>query len=536
MISLEPGLLVGQVVRGVRVVRSQQASLGVSDWSSVWENELESLDGALERLVARLGIPPQTEAQVICEAPDSMTEFQSISARQSEAITAARLAVAERMSMSVDSPCIAVHPLARAKGEDGRPMTQVIVTAIEETTLEHIYRWVERAGLCCGGCVPASAVMLERVAARLKADSSRDCLHVLHVGRCRSVVGSGSENGIQLLRTFEVGVAHLVEAVVRASQLAESGKATPLNFEKAQAILFESGLPTPEAEFGEGCGLEARTVLPLLQPVLQRISVEVKQSFRRVARSRRLSEIPITLTGPGALIERLGQCLSNMVDMEVHAAATRSEVVSAEETWVASSRSSLVLRTTRHEAERAGSQLRRAAIAGAIATSMLVGGQALLQTQTMGQLHAAIDAQSSTLAEVRAFRSLCEQASSTSQSIETARSIVADFVGEQPDWSAAITEVALAARDRVILTDLRADIESGRSAMLLSGTADASEKAEESPLSDFLESLRSSPFVEDVEVVSRRLIEIDDQALYQFRVNVELIGMRDSLVHGEVFP
>lgn len=531
LISLEPGMLVGRVLRGVRVVRTHHSTFGVADWASLWEQDLQSLDETLQRMVTRLGVAPGSHACVIFEAPGAVVEYQSIATGAREAVAAARQGVAERLGIAPDSPCIGVRKLTRAKDGEGRAVTQLLAAGVHEAELLKVYRWVGRAGLQCSGAVPTSAALLDGLATRLLSSKDPTPTYVFHIDRCRSALGSGNAQGITMLRAFDVGLVHMVEAVIRAASSSESGPAKAMSFDRAQAILLETGLPRNSASFESQSGLSVRAVMPTLQPVLQRFSVELKQSLRRVLRDNQFRGVRVLMSGPGAGIPGIDLALGESLEIDLIPAADGNTSRSIAETWADSSTNDLVLRTLAHEVERRNGMLRRAAMAGALLAAAFVGGEALLQTHRLRRVEREIASRAVQVEQVRQLRDLCERARTLEGSISTARDIIGTFVGDQPDWSTSLHEVALAARGLVSLTEIRAEAERNGAFLTIAGLAPASEA--DSPLNSFLEQLRSSALVEDVEVASRRLIEMDEENLHQFRLKVRLVCTPEQQIHEE---
>lgn len=518
LITLEPGMLVGRVLRGVRVVRTHHASFGHSDWSAIWESSLAPLDEALSRIVTRLGLSPGSEACVVFEACGALAEFQSIGTGGFEATSAARLAAAERLGVSADSPCLVVRRLGRSTGENGRASTQFIVAGATENELQKVSRWIERAHLHCRGAVPTSAMLMDALATKLLSWRGESDLNLFHIDRCRSVVGSGSRRGITMLRTFEVGLSHLAEAVMRAASGAEGGRGGGIAFDRAQAVLVEQGLPQSGQVFDEESGLAARVVLPYLQPVLQRIFVELKQSFRKALREGRSGQTLIEMSGPGAVIEGLDSAIARALDAEVMRPTGASGEQGASEIWADWAGDRLLLHTPAEMAERRGRSLRRAAIAGALLAGCVVGAEAMVQSHQIASLERRIAESADRVQQVQQFGATCDKAVSKEKSLDTARDLVSSFAGEQPKWSALLREVALAAEGKVVLTEVRGMSDEGQSSLSIAGLADAS--VEPSPLSELIGQLQSSPLVQDVQVVSRRLIEMDDGTSHQFRLQI----------------
>ncbi|KAA0215995.1 MAG: hypothetical protein DYG94_09890 [Leptolyngbya sp. PLA3] len=534
LITLEPGMLVGRVLRGVRVVRTHHASFGQADWAAIWENNLADLDEALGRIVARLGLSPGSEACVVFESAGALAEFQSIGAGGFEATAAARLAAAERLGVSADSACLAVRRLGRAVGEDGRAKTQFIVAGAGENELQKVYRWAERAHLRCRGAVPTSAMMLDALATRLLGWRGDEDLNLCHIDRCRSVVGSGSRRGITMLRTFEVGLTHLCEAVIRAGASLEGGRGGGIAFDRAQAVLIEKGLPQAGQVFDEESGLASRAVLPYLQPVLQRIFVELKQSFRKALREGQDGQVRIEVSGPGATIGGLDVAIARALDAEVVYLNGAMGEQGVSETWADWASDRLLLHTAAEMAERRGRVLRRAAIAGALVAGCVVGAEAMVQAHQISSLKGQIGDNAARVSEVRQFGTMCQSAVRLETQIDTARDLISSFQGDQPAWSALLREIALSAEGKVVLTEIRGVSDEKNASVVIAGLADAA--VEPSPLSELIGQLQASALVGEVQVVSRRLIELDDKTSHQFRLQITAQRAPVQQLRAEVEP
>lgn len=528
LISLEPGIIVGRVVRGIRVIRTHHASFSLSEWASILENGLTALDEPLERIVTRLGVSPGAEATVVFECPTALAEFYSIGTGGLEAINAARLAAAERLGLPANSPCVGVQRLGRFKVGDERLSTQFIITAVPEAELIKVYRWTERANLNCRGVIPASAMLLDSLATRLLNTHSPEAVNLVHVDRCRSAVGSGNENGISMLRTFQVGTAHMAEAIMRASTV-ESKRLTPIPFDRAHAMLTEMGLPHQGHDYDEA--LSARVVLPYLQPVLQKFSVELKQSFRKLLRDSRMAQLNLQLTGPGATIDRLDTTLAGALDADVTRLQGPVAQRSGADVWADSHSRHLVLRSLADDAQRRVRGLGKAAIAGTIIAGLVVLGQLGAQARRIQMLDRSLAANAAEVAQTRQFRQLCTQAADTQARIGVARDLVETFVSDQPRWDSAIREVASMSTGVLSLTEIRGDFDERGASLILSGLSDA--QSEPSPLSGFIAQLQQSPLFSAVEVTSRRLIEIDGKASHQFRLRLQLVRLPIQNLHAE---
>ena len=533
LIGLEPGRLTVSVVRGGAIVRTSSEHLSPVDWAGHWEQGLRTLHEPLERAMARVRAEPGDRAVILFESPQSTAEMMEVPARGSEAVHAARLAISDRVQVAADSPCIAVRALGEVSDSAGVRRSQLIVVASEESVVQRLTEWAERVSLRVIGIVPASGALLSKLADDAARHLSRgEDARLFAIDRHRTVVVSVREGRMQVLRTFEVGVQHIVESLVKGSQSSEAGRAAGITPDRAYELLMQHGLPhsaNESANYGE---LDMRSVLPLLQPVLQRLYVELRQSFRLSGRHVSTSGVVLKMAGAGCEIPGLSAIIADALNVEVETIEGSSADALAS-AWLSSkAATSLRLTSLMTLHEQTVTRVRKCSLIGAGLGVALLGGQIAWTGMQMRAIDTAHVAGEADLDRCELFAVMSSEAATTKLDIVKARGIIDQYRGNQPDWQACLTEVALAGEARVGLIELRGMIEDRTPVIVVSGVADAGNEGAD--LNEFIRVLTASALVRNVEVVSRRLMEVDGHESHQFRLRIVLESVDFTRLHAEV--
>jgi hypothetical protein len=503
-----------------------------SAWGGAWQSGLAEIDEALAEAVARLRVPPGTPVVVGFESRSGVAEAQSIPAGDVGAgLASLRLAACERLSLPRHSEAVRVRQVCGAEGGDSPSAGVAIVSAAAEDAVEAVRAWVERAGLRCVRAVPSGAVLLGEITRQVRGRSEGPFRILLHIDGHRSVLGVASEGRIELLRTFEIGLNNFGEAIARASQSRQDGRGAAVSLQQALELLAGRGFPKPDTVFDEEAQLSANAVLPVLQPVVQRFCVEVKQSLRMVLRRSGTVPVQVELRGPGALVPNMAEVFVNSIDAEFvpppSGDGDRSLDVLLRESWW----HDLALTSTAAVASVSAARFRKAVVLGALLGIAALGAEAAHYLRATAALATRQRAVAAELVRVHDFNELSERAVALDARLTKGRELLSEFVGPQPDWDAVVTDLALAADGQVEVTEIRAASEKDRAFLLVYGVADAA--PDSAGLTSFIRGFESSPLVGRVDVESRLLIEMGDKSMYQFRLRVDLNRIRPELTTME---
>lgn len=515
--------------------RRVHVPLDSSEWEAAWESGLRVIDDALGEAITRLRVPAGTPVVVGFESQSNVAEAQSIPPGDAgSGLASLRLAACERLALPRLTQAVRVKQVSLAMGGENPSPGVALVSAAADEDVEAVRAWVERAGLRCRRIVPSGAVLLGDITREVTARGGAPIRIVLHIDGHRSVLGVAVEGRIELLRTFEIGLHNFAEAIARASQNRHEGWGAAITLVQVLEGLAVRGFPQPDTMFDEDHKLAANAVLPVLQPVIQRFCVEIKQSLRMVLRRSGNAPVRIELRGPGARIPRVAEMLVPSIDAEFVVPKEDDTECSLEMLLRDSSWHDLALTSSAARHEASAVRFRRAVILSAAIGLAALGAEAVHALNETVSLAAKTRAVEADLIRVHEFNKLSHKAVELDERLMQGRGLLTEFLGPQPDWKTVFTELAMAAEPLVELTELRAASEKDRAFLLVYGVADAAEDSSE--LTSFIDEFGSSPLVERIDVESRLLIDIADRSVYQFRLRVALNRVRPELTVMESTP
>ncbi len=528
-VHIEPNAASASWVGRDGELRRARVLLCEADWSEAWNSGLHQYDDAFSVLMKRLGVPRGTSVVVAFESPTCVSEAQSMPEGDIQnALSSLRLAMCERLSLSRRSESVCTKRVFSASRGKNKRSGVAIVAASSEKDVDSIRAWVERAGFRCLGVVPSGALLLNEAARVSKANPGSGLQVNLHVDNYRCSLCVTMDGHAELLRTFEIGLNNLGEAVIRAAEGSGEQYHSSYTLTNALESLHSHGIPQRGTTFDQELGLSANSVLPLLQPVLQRLCVEIKQSLRMVLRRAGSSMVHLQLRGPGASVPRLHESIAQSIDAELATDEHMSEDMSVEDCLRRGGWRDLALSSAKIQAIAGSLRFRRAIACGALLGIVALGVESVHYLGDSAELTAQTLALDEQVRQVREFRAMSEAAVEMDDRLGQGHDLLGEFLGDQPYWNAVITGVTKSAHTRVELTEIRGIAERDGASVLIYGIADAT--SDSTVLNEFIEKLETCYLGDSVEVESRLLIEMEKNPVYQFRLRMSLIEFRPELM------
>jgi hypothetical protein len=378
------------------------------------------------------------------------------------------------------------------------------------------------AGLAGIDAVPMeTALTASTVDHALNASAKGRSIVSVHFGQTRSVIIAAHDQRLLLARPVDFGTDRLIEAL---SHSIAPGEAPSDGESIAQTLLFQHGLPTPGQTIDIGSHrLAAADILPAIQPVLQRMLVEIRQSVRFGLSD--LSETPIVLLcGSGANIPRLSEAFSAelgfecIADQTVHSAQL-SDLTHAEQAMRNGLRVRLIPR--REAATGSVRSLRNALYAGSAAALVLGAGHTALVMQQEDQLRPQVDALRAQ-AQPASHESLDPAA--TANRVRAVRATIEAIdttLGERADISTLLQELCVLTAETAILTDI--EFSGSRDAECrLRGYTRAEANDPGSSVRLLIDDLRGSPLIESVRLEGTQTSVLDNHETQYFSATLKL--------------
>lgn len=503
---------------------SQAIELDPQDWKQTWQGRLEALDTPLRAALKAIGVEGgEPSVRVLYHGPDVLIEAFTQDADKAQAQRAARSMMSEAHGTGTADRVMADRVLVSQSFADGE-RTTVLVASDRSASLELLYQWLERCGCKCRELVPLGGAMLAGVVEQLLATEHKGPRALMHMGEHGTILAASDSGRLVLARMIRFGFEQLVEAYQRA--LGTEGE----EWDHAPAFesLFGIGIPAAQGPGGHGFGT-ADILLPLLQPVLQRYVVEIKQTIRFGLGAVENGEIELLLTGPGALIPGLPKMLDGQLDScnVGIAPSTTSDGSSRFESFdrlLAWRLAGVSLNPESLVQTRDRNRFKQVVAAGlglgviAIAMDWAATGHRLSLTE------AAMASGSADLGQLQTDYEMRRQAMRLAGSVVQVEREVRERFSRCADLTAFMAELSVVAVPGIALTELSAGQENqGEITATIRGLVSAQEaEVGHDPLRDYMESLGTSPLVNLVELGSTQHMQVEGEDAVVFSLTVFL--------------
>lgn len=302
------------VCQGGRCAQARRISVNLNPEPSGWIESVLEVSDKLAIAVQQLGVTGHS-AIVLYASPSQIVELTGFEVKSAkDACNAARLRCSYSMPSSVHSTiCVSLCVGVDAQGSNRKFHT--VAVAEREDALTAIEEMVERAGLKFDYATPIAAVITKYMSSRATSEKG-SCRGMLYVGERNSCFLIAERGTIVFSRLINIGLESLVRSLTRTFHVDSNILNVDLDDERAREILHACGVPSEKFVVPEEFGISARQIIPMMQPVLQRLVVELRQSLRFGLTERQRQEISLVLTGPGSSLKGLSQCLGNELEID----------------------------------------------------------------------------------------------------------------------------------------------------------------------------------------------------------------------------
>lgn len=514
--------------RGV-VQKSAERRFDRSDWPSNWESRASELSEALGAIVQQLGVRGLA-AVITYSVPGTASELVSspVALSPRETLESARLAVESAMVSSRVPSAPAAVLLGNALAlDDGLSKRFAYAYADSEETLSSLSSVVEKCGLKAKGLVPTDALgTVEAVdAVTRRAD---DVAAACWIGNQSMVVAVARRGALLAVRHVSIGMCSLADSLTRPIQ-AGHREAPRLELSRTQAwtVLSLVGLPTPDDTLPVGDGLRGEHVLPALQPILQRLAVEIKQLIRFEVEAGAREEARLGVLGAGAMCNGLEKSLCRLVGVEpwrTEEAAGSSSPLQL----VATTLSSVPLLIP--QKQRTRTLLHRVRTGAVIGAALALAASSAMRSEARSRATAA-------RAELAKLHAVMDPLQRNSQSwnealqlqwrVDQAQDRLIQSVGAGPSVPAVVRMLADACPRDVVLTS--ADVSGvgkGDEGLVVAGYTPAENEGDAArTIQDLVHALKQSPLVHTARLNSTQRASVGGRDVRTFLVTGDLVGL-----------
>lgn len=491
-----------------------------AQWERIWNADPQQFVDLLKPLILESG-SEGTKATVFYQSPSLVCGLFSCPAQVRDVTSAARMALTDIATMDLTINPWSVQPLARdRKGEPRR--RHMAIAADTDQTVTRLTEAFVAAGLSGIEAVPMESALTARtVDHALDNSTGGRAIVSLHFGQSRSVIIAAHNQRLLLARQVDFGTDRLVEALSHSLNDLDD---TAARTETAEAVIFQHGLPVPGQTIEVGSiSLNAGDILPAIQPVLQRMLVEVRQSVRFGLSD--LGETPLVfLSGTGASIPRLADAFATELQLDCIADQSgdvqqNNDLSNAHDAV----QNGLRIRLLPREEIAAGSvrSLRNALYAGSAAALVLGAGHTAMVMQQTEQLRPQVDA-------LRASVSTSQQPTldpaAVAGEVRSVRATIGAIdrtLGAGTDVATLLQELCHLSAEAAILTDI--EITGGHTTECrLRGYTKGESSEPGSTVRLLIDRLRESPLIESVRLEGTQTSVLDDRHTQYFSATLKL--------------
>lgn len=491
-----------------------RVSISAADQSDQWARSLRDSVGALRIMAHRLGVV-DAPAAVLYHSPTQSIDLSSLAGcSTSEAIEAGKLGCADTLSYPAElAVCKAVAVANKADRQ-----RHVIAVAEHEETAQVIAELVREARFRLTSITPLDAALMHHLV-ESALDSKEANRGWLYVGQQTSFFVIVSEGTLKFSRQIRLGCESFADGLTRPIYVAGRNDPIKLDIEAGREIFYQYGLPDPDQTVCESPAITGRQVLPLLQPLSQRLIIELRQSLRFGLDQASGEGLHIFVTGPGSKLPGLAGLVSDKLGIEVSCDPAYSTydwtVAGGQPGEVADalvSRSilpELNILPTEVSKNRQARQLRRGLWIGAAMGVMLIAFDSWGYHLRLVDLRKQVDGYEPQIAHIKQIKQASEQLGGSLTEMKQLEQAIDRQVGWRFDLWAYMQELSRVTPDSVRFTSIHFQRRGKNLSGTLSGYARVPSGGEETQLEACVERLRASPLfakvvLDHVELDSKR--------------------------------
>ncbi|TVQ54209.1 MAG: hypothetical protein EA377_06160 [Phycisphaerales bacterium] len=505
---------------------------------AAWVHEISNLRAPLRRAVEKLnasGLP----ARVLYRSPTlatSLTELPVANARQ--AIESAKLTIVESLSYSAMSATVAGCVIGRDKG-GVNPKVHTVVTADREDVATALAQLVTDSGLKPACSTPIEAAQTARVLSEAMRDRQSQSSR-LHIGEHASLFLLVRDGALRFCRRINFGIETLAATLTRPISIDQQGEPIELDFERARSVLGEFGLPDRDAVIDEERGICGSHIFPLLQPVLQRFIVELRQSLRFGVSDEERDGLTIRCTGPGSLLHGLVPLIQEEMELPAEAdhalefrfrepGSPASELV--QQLRQPGRLQSLSLEPTQVRIGRRVARVRRGLLTGTAAALLVIGLDTWRYEARLGDARQEVAAISSHVASIESFLESQQQLHAGLRLMEQFNERYESEMADQLDLRAILQDLSRRTPASIQFTSVRFQRSDQGVVGTLGGFArQADPETQRTHLRSFVDELQESPLFESVTLGGVQMTRMGGTSGEQFEARVKVATVPHRII------
>ena len=460
IVELSPSRVEVASLRGTTIAEWRCERVGRAEWPSPYTTELPECVGTITKLLAEMGIVTGT-ATVVYGAPGSVSGITSCAAsinaagaEQASLLAMANVADFPIEDCSSDTCTLFLDKATKGAGDVPAVAAQrhILACAEAEQRAAAICEALSGAGLTVERMIPADAVAGADAIRMATAERNEDDVAaIVWIGEHSTNLAVGVPGRLLLVRTISTGTEALAEVLCRPlrSRDADAPPVT-LGHDAARTMLLTVGVPTAEAAIAGYPTLAGSALLPHLQPILQRLSIEIKQSLRFGVAEGERPRVRLRLAGPGAAVPGLGDAIASVSGFIFQSDASEANGPDALDSSTGGLIAALVrcpgltISLLPAEARQAGRvrRARRALLVGAALALAYVGYETFDAYRTLRSERTKLDAMNSAQQSTEGPMAVRQLVMADRGALSEAERRLRKALDQTPDWASIMEAVA----------------------------------------------------------------------------------------------
>ena len=527
------------------VVAARRIPITVGDDPACWAKDVYKESDRLRDVVEELGVQRAPTAVVYTSSTQAVDLVSLTMESASQARKAAILGCMETIPYPFDAAVAEAMVIGRDCSESDA-QTHVVVAVDRQDVTGAIAEMTEAAGLDFQSATPIAATIIAWLAGQALRNQGTDC-GSLYVGDHGSFFVVGGHGILRFGRAIPIGLETLVESLTRPIRSSGTTESIELNIEEARRILYHQGIAEADEVIQGHAPLKASQLAPLLQPVLQRFVVELRQSLRFGVPETVRESVALVMTGPGCAVpgfaSLLGRELSLPVSLDLrYANYDYDSPASAgcEGNLAVADRRCLTeinLQPREVAQQRSIARLRRWLWTGVAAALVIVGLNTVWLQVRLGELRQQERVLARETAGLETLHQTQTRLATAVRAMNVLRGTIVQQVGDHVDFRAVLHELSRLTPQSIQLSSLSFRRSGDQINGTVSGYAEADQHDNgQTELTAFIEALKQSPLIENVELLNVQVASVGQTTGERFESGFEVIAIPSILALESTDP
>ncbi|MCP3905771.1 MAG: hypothetical protein GY715_19260 [Planctomycetes bacterium] len=521
------------VFDGDQRVDAQRLPIELEDEPLEWCKAVRRSAISLKPILAEMNAAGAS-ARVLYRSPTQTVSMPGFAVRSpGQAIEAAMLEATDSLSYPAMSAVIETAIVARdAHGEDRE--THIAVVADREDVAAAIMEMVEEAGLRFESACPIDAAVMVGVV-RDELDGKNDHRGVLYVGTQTSYFVAARNGTLLFSRRIDLGIEALAASLTRPI-IGAGGTVIELDLEESREMVQAFGVPDRDQVVDEQRQLTGSQIAPLLQPVLQRCVVEIRQSIRFGVSEADRDGLKLHVTGPGSALPGLSAVLAKELGLELTAGgayestgqwrdpnAGAGEVTDALRHRRVLERLNIMPRQAGVRRRRA--RMRRWAMTGTTAAALIIASDAVRHQVQLSDARERAAKVSQQIGDIEQLVATEEKLRTVVDAEATLTGSIEKATGLRVNYAACMNELGRITPTTVRFESMQFNRREGTMFGTVTGCAAADEDTGTNDLERFIDALGSSPLFHEINLKNVHSGALGELRGQRFEATFEVVGV-----------